>query len=124
MMFYDYNEPLLVPMSIDDFTLDPRYTDDSSTTPELTMMSSEDDDVSREMDLEVTDDPHAGRRGATAAGSHAWGTASYAQDDVTETVEKEQQEPEDEVDPMEEEFARLEAWLNSSAVEIVPGYRG
>ncbi|KAJ8087976.1 ATP-dependent DNA helicase MER3 [Marasmius tenuissimus] len=124
--FYDYDEPLSVPMGIDDFTLDPRYsqyTDGSSTTPELTMMSSEDDDVSREMDLLVTDDASARRRG-TAGGSHAWGTASCAQDDATETVEEKKQQEQEVVDPMEEEFARLEAWLNSSAVEIVPGYRG
>jgi len=121
-----YNEPLPVPMGIDDFTLDPRYTqyaDAEPTTPDLTMMSSE-DDTSQMMDFSPRDDAQARLR-EVVDGSHTWMAASYAQDVVPGIPEeKKQQEPEPMIDPMEEEFARIEAWFNSSAVEIVPGYRG
>ncbi|KAK7034084.1 ATP-dependent DNA helicase MER3, partial [Paramarasmius palmivorus] len=90
----------------DDYTLDPQFFDITPPTPDLEMSThSSEDEPSLEFEAQPT-------TGTTTKVDDAYGTSEQPMQN------EEMDEPMK--DYMEEEFAMLEAWLNSSAVEIVP----
>ncbi|KAL0581143.1 ATP-dependent DNA helicase MER3, partial [Marasmius crinis-equi] len=116
-------EDELPPMSlgVDDFVLDPRYAqcDDAwPDVPDLTM-SSEGDEPSRE--IESPPIGCLGRQTAqkTVFKPQAREPSKHNGVTMSDREKATELEPEPVKDEMEEEFAALEAWLNSSAVEIV-----